>query len=78
MASLEKTMWSQPSEDLAQVAQVVGQSVLAVQPQQSHAASGVATNHSVPGDEVTVIVPGGQSTAARLKGRDPGTALAII
>jgi len=74
------------SEDIAQVADAVGQSVVAVQPKQAHAASGilwqegviVTANHSTPSDELSVILPGGKSTVAHEKGRDPSTDLAIF
>jgi len=74
------------SEDIAQVADAVGQSVVAVQPKQAHASSGivwqegviVTANHSTPSDELSVILPGGKSTVAHEKGRDPSTDLAIF
>jgi len=78
--------WADISEDIAQVADAVGQSVVAVQPKQAHAASGilwqegviVTANHSTPSDELSVILPGGKSTVAHEKGRDPSTDLAIF
>jgi S1-C subfamily serine protease len=78
--------WAKMSEDIAQVADAVGQSVVAVQPKQAHAASGivwqegviVTANHSTPSDELSVILPGGKSTVAHEKGRDPSTDLAIF
>jgi len=78
--------WAEISEDIAQVADAVGQSVVAVQPKQAHPASGVlwqegvivTANHSTPGDELSVLLPGGKSTVAREKGRDPSTDLAIF
>lgn len=78
--------WAKMSEDIAQVADAVGQSVVAVQPKQAHAASGivwqegviVTANHSTPSEELSVILPGGKSTVAHEKGRDPSTDLAIF
>jgi S1-C subfamily serine protease len=78
--------WAEISEDIAQAADAVGQSVVAVQPKQAHTASGliwqagviVTANHSTPGDELSVLLPGGKSTVAHEKGRDPSTDLAIF
>jgi serine protease Do len=78
--------WAEMSEDIAQIADKVGQSVVAVQPGQTHAASAViwqegiivTAHHSAPGDEVSVILPAGKSTVAHKKGRDPSTDLAIF
>lgn len=86
MASASKAGWAEFSEDLARVAEAVGQTVVALQPKDAHAASGViwqkgvvvAANHAARGDEVAVILPGGKSAAARTKGRDPSTDLAIF
>ncbi|HJS99552.1 MAG TPA: trypsin-like peptidase domain-containing protein [Terriglobales bacterium] len=86
MAATGKTGWAEYSEELAQVAEKVGQTVVALQPNDSHAASGliwqkgivVAANHAARGDEVTVILPGGKSAIARTKGRDQSTDLAIF
>jgi S1-C subfamily serine protease len=78
--------WAEISEDIAQVADAVGQSVVALQPKQSHPSSGliwqagviVTANHSSPSDELSVLLPGGKSTVAQEKGRDPSTDLAIF
>ena len=78
--------WAEVSEDLARVAEEVGGAVVALQPTEAHAASGViwqkgvvvAANHAARGDEVAVILPGGKSAVARTKGRDPGSDLAIF
>jgi S1-C subfamily serine protease len=78
--------WTEVSDEIAQVAEAVGQSVVALQPEQAHAASGVVwqegilvtANHSAPGDELSVILPGGKSAVAHTKGRDPSTDLAIF
>src|SRR5579872_2036346 len=78
--------WAEVSEDLARVVEEVGRSVVALQPAEAHAASGViwqkgvvvAANHAARGDEVAVILPGGKSSVGRTKGRDPGTDLAIF
>ena len=86
MASASRAGWVEISEDLAQVAETVGQAVVALQPKESHAASGViwqkgtvvAANHATRGEEVTVLLPGGKSAVARTKGRDPSTDLAIF
>jgi S1-C subfamily serine protease len=86
MASSSSTAWAEISEDMSRVAEVVGQSVVALEPKQAHASSGliwqegvvVTANHSAPSDELSVILPGGKSTVAHSKGRDPSTDLAIF
>jgi S1-C subfamily serine protease len=86
MASASSTGWAEVSEDLARVAEEAGRAVVALQPKEAHAASGViwqkgvvvAANHAARGDELEVILPGGKSVVARAKGRDPGTDLAIF
>jgi S1-C subfamily serine protease len=86
MAAASKAGWAEFSEDLARVAEAVGQAVVALQPKDAPAASGViwqngvivAANHAAGGDELTVILPGGGSGAVRTKGRDPSTDLAIF
>lgn len=78
--------WAEVSEDLARVAEEAGRAVVALQPAEAHTASGVVwqkevvvtANHAARGDEVAVIMPDGQSAVARIKGRDPGTDLAIF
>ncbi len=86
MASAGRAGWAEVSEDLARVAEEAGRAVVALQPREAHAASGViwqkgvvvAANHAARGDELEVILPGGKSVVARTKGRDPGTDLAIF
>ncbi|MGE5207486.1 MAG: S1C family serine protease [Chlamydiota bacterium] len=86
MASAGKAGWAEASEDLARVAEEAGSAVVALQPREAHAASGViwqkgvvvTANHAARGDEVGVILPGGKSAVARIKGRDPSTDLAIF
>ncbi|HKW27406.1 MAG TPA: trypsin-like peptidase domain-containing protein [Terriglobales bacterium] len=86
MAAAGKAGWGEFSEDLARVAETVGQSVVALQPKDAHAASGViwqkgvvvAANHAARGDELAVILPGGKSAVARTKGRDQSTDLTIF
>ncbi len=86
MASASRGGWAEVSEELAQVAEEAGRSVVALQPREAHAASGViwqkgvvvTANHAARGDEVEVILPAGKSAVARTKGRDPGTDLAIF
>jgi S1-C subfamily serine protease len=64
----------------------VGQSVVALHSNHSHAASGtfwrqgviVTANHSARHDELRVLLPGGAFGSARVKGRDPSTDLAIF
>jgi len=78
--------WSEVSEDLARVAEDVGRAVVALQPAEAHTASGVvwqkgvvvAANHAARGDEVAVLLSGGKSAVARIKGRDPDADLAIF
>jgi S1-C subfamily serine protease len=86
MASASRAGWAEVSEELAQVAEEAGRSVVALQPREAHAASGViwqkgvvvTANHAARGDEVEVILQGGKSGVARTKGRDPSTDLAIF
>jgi S1-C subfamily serine protease len=81
-----KTGWADFSEEVARAAESVAQSVVALQPKEAHAVSGViwqkgvvvTANHGVGGDEASVIFSGGKSSVARIKGRDPGTDLAIF
>ncbi|HLK32806.1 MAG TPA: trypsin-like peptidase domain-containing protein [Terriglobales bacterium] len=86
MASATRAVWAEFSEDLARVAESVGQSVVALQPADAHACSGVlwqkavvvTANHSTRNDQLAVILPDGKSASARIKGRDPSTDLAIF
>jgi S1-C subfamily serine protease len=79
-------MWAQLSDDLAGITEAVGQCVVALHSDRSHAASGtlwqpgviVTANHSARQDELTALLPGGAFSKARLKGRDPSTDLAIF
>lgn len=84
MASL--STWSQFSDDIARIAETVGNSVVALHSNHGHAASGtlwqqgviVTANHSTRHDELRVLLPGGAFSSARVKGRDPSTDLAIF
>jgi S1-C subfamily serine protease len=84
MASL--ATWAQFSDDLARITETVGESVVALHGDRSHAASGVlwqqgvvvTANHSARHDELTALLPGGTFAPAHLKGRDPSTDLAIF
>lgn len=86
MASPTQSLWAQFSEDLARVTEAAGQSVVALQPQSEHASSGVlwqqgvivSANHSARHDELTVLLAGGRSASAHVKGRDRSTDLAIF
>lgn len=86
MASTSKAGWGEISEDLARVAEEVGKTVVALQPKEAHAVSGViwqkgvvvTANHAARGDELAVVLPGGQSAVAHTKGRDPSTDLTIF
>jgi S1-C subfamily serine protease len=86
MTSASRAGWAEFSEDLARVAEAVGQAVVALQPKEAHAVSGViwqkgvvvTANHGARGDELAVVLPGGKSVIARTKGRDPSTDLAIF
>ena len=78
--------WLQFSDDMARVAEAVGNSVVALHSNHAHAASGtlwqqgviVTANHSARHDELRVLLPGGAFGSARVKGRDPSTDLAIF
>src|SRR5437868_11466647 len=86
MASASKAGWAEFSDDLARVAEEVGQAVVALQPKEAHAASGViwqqgivvTANHAARSDEVAVMLGGGKTAVGRIKGRDPSTDLAIF
>ncbi len=83
---MTSTVWTQVSEEQAHASEEAGQSVVALQGTAGHVVSGViwrqglvvTANHSVKQDEVTVILPGAQTTPGQVKGRDPSTDLAII
>lgn len=85
MAASGRT-WGGISDEVAHTAESVGQSVVALQPKEGHAASGViwqdklivTANHVASGEEVTVRLADGKSALARIKGRDEGTDLAIF
>ena len=85
MAASGRT-WEDISDEVAQTAESVGQSVVALQPKEGHASSGViwqdklivTANHAASGEEVAVRLADGKSALARIKGRDPGTDLAIF
>lgn len=78
--------WSQFSDEIANITETVGQSVVALHSNHARAASGtfwqagviVTANHSARQGEVRVSLPGGAFASASLKGRDPSTDLAIF
>lgn len=86
MASASKMVWVEFSDDLARVAEEAGQGVVALESREAHAASGViwqkgvvvTANHAARGEELAVRLRDGKSAVARVKGRDPGTDLAIF
>jgi len=83
---MAQSIWATFSNELAGAAADVGKSVVAVHGHR-HPSSGilwsadavVTANHSVQRDEdLTVVTAPGQSTAARVIGRDPTTDLAVL
>lgn len=78
--------WSQFSDEIAGITEMIGKSVVALHSNHAHAASGtlwrqgviVTANHSARSDELTVLLPGGAFGSAHVKGRDPSTDLAIF
>ena len=86
MTSASGAGWAEISEDMAKLTEEAGQAVVTLQAKEAHAASGViwqkgvvvTANHAAGGEEMAVRLPGGKSTVARTKGRDPSTDLAIF
>jgi len=78
--------WSSLSTELAKAAEEVGKSVVCIQSQHRHAASGVVwqkgvivtSNHTLTSEEPTVIDSQGRSFTAKLAGQDPTTDLAVL
>ena len=86
MGSSGRAIWADFSDELALVTEAAGQSVVALQANETHATSGViwqqglvvTANHSALQDTVTALLGGGKSADAHIKGRDPSTDLAIF
>ena len=78
--------WLSLSTELAKAAEEVGKSVVCIQSQHRHAASGViwqkgvvvTANHTLTSEEPTIIDAQGRSFTAKLAGQDPTTDLAVL
>lgn len=80
--------WASLSNELADLAEAVGQSVVRVEARRRFPASGivwtaegliVTAHHAVHWDEdVRVGLPGGEAVAAEIVGRDPATDIALL
>lgn len=85
-STVVQEQWSSLSSELAKAAEEVGKSVVCIQSQQRHAASGVVwqkgvvvtTNHSLTSEEPAIIDVQGRSFTAKLAGQDPTTDLAVL
>jgi len=83
---MSENLWAALSNQLAEASTEVGKSVVAVHGRR-HPSSGilwtndsvVTANHALRRDEdISIVIAPGQSTAARVVGRDPGTDLAVL
>ncbi len=83
---MAENIWAALSRELADAAATAGKSVVAVHGRR-HPSSGilwtsdsvVTANHALRRDEdISVVIASGQSVAARMIGRDPGTDLAVL
>lgn len=83
---MAEKIWAALANELAEAAESVGRSVVAVHGRR-HPSSGivwradsvVTANHAVRrDDEITVVTAPGQSVAAQVAGRDPSTDLAVL